>query len=126
MEEEIAPVAGDEQIEPPVVVVVNNAGTVAAEGRRPPRRVHSQVVRDVDEAGPIITEKAVQRAVLVRSEQIEAPIVVHVEPDSAHRLAWIVDPHVPGDIDEAMCGCCSLSSGWTSIELGNRSGAGVS
>ena len=100
VEQEVAPVAGHEQVETPVVVVIGDARAVAAEVGRTPGGVHAELAGDVDEARAVVPEQPVQRPVLVRHEQVEPAVFVEVEPDGADRLARVVNAHVPGDVDE--------------------------
>ena len=57
-------------------------------------------MRHVNEARAVVPEQPVQRAILVGREHIQPAIVVHVEPDGAHRLARIVDAQIFRDVDE--------------------------
>ena len=59
-------------------------------------------MRHIHEPRPVVSEEAVQRAILIGDEEIETAVLVHVEPDRANSLARIVDAHLPGDVDETV------------------------
>ena len=59
-------------------------------------------MRDVHEPSPIVAIQAVQRAVLIGGEHIQAAVAVVVEPHRAHCFARIVDAHILGHLDEAV------------------------
>src|SRR3546814_6668390 len=92
--EDVDAVAGDEQIEFAVIVIVADRAADATVFDRTAGAVHAEGGSDVDEAVAVIAPQRVGRACLVGAEEVEVAVAVILEPARADGRPRVVPrPH---------------------------------